>query len=362
MAAALSGLRSMSADADCHLVRIEAARASRVASHLFFASGALTILNVYLPSDLPVNRPVLMTTALAALLLGLVTRYAPWTRLPAPLVLLVAPAAFADLAVADAYGGVSPYSYAVYYVVIFVWVGMTLPPRTSYALAPLAALAYVAPPLLGSAAGPNSVQSVTVVIPVAVLVGEVLARATRGQEQARTALHRQVARNEELASRDALTGLLNRRGFREAARRRLEESCEPDGAFVLLFLDLDGLKTVNDTSGHSQGDRLLQGLARVLQRVFRDEDVVGRLGGDEFAVLVPGVADPARVTARIADAVATYNATAQPGPRLEVSIGAVSGDGTAGEGLDAVLARADRLMYADKQRRRVDGPASRVAG
>lgn len=352
----------MSAVADCSPVRIEAARASRVASPLFFASGTLTILNVYLPSDLPVNRPVLMTTALTALLLGALTRYAPWHRLPAPLVLLVAPAAFADLAVADAYGGVSAYSYAVYYVVIFVWVGMTLPPRMSYALAPLAALAYVAPPLLGGAVGPNAVQSVTVVIPVAVLVGEVLARAMQGQERARTALHRQVARNEELASRDALTGLLNRRGFRKAARRRLEGITEPDRAFVLLFLDLDGLKTVNDTTGHARGDRLLKGLARVLQRVFRDEDVVGRLGGDEFAVLVPGITDPARVTARVVEAVATYNATAPPGPPLEVSIGAVSSDGTRGEALDAALARADRLMYADKQRRRAGSPAARAAG
>lgn len=111
----------------------------------------------------------------------------------------------------------------------------------------------------------------------AVTAGVVLARftyAVRGEEAARSeALYR--------ASRDELTGLLNRHSLLEAVNAAVVG--EQQGA--LLFLDLDGLKNVNDTVGHAAGDAMLREAARCLQRAAGSGDVVSRLGGDEFAVL-----------------------------------------------------------------------------
>jgi len=85
----------------------------------------------------------------------------------------------------------------------------------------------------------------------------------------------------ELALRDPLTGLANRRRFEE----RLIETCNHHAPFAILFIDLDRFKQVNDTHGHAIGDRLLEQVALRLQQSVRKTDLVARLGGDEFAIL-----------------------------------------------------------------------------
>jgi diguanylate cyclase (GGDEF)-like protein len=93
--------------------------------------------------------------------------------------------------------------------------------------------------------------------------------------------------NENLARRDALTGLLNRRAFDELMGQEINRLNRFKRPFTLLVLDLDKFKLVNDTKGHAAGDELLKSLARVLTGSFRDTDFVARLGGDEFGVILP---------------------------------------------------------------------------
>jgi diguanylate cyclase (GGDEF)-like protein len=103
------------------------------------------------------------------------------------------------------------------------------------------------------------------------------------------ARHQDEQRNDlaRLSRTDALTGVLNRRGFED----RLDaEIAENRGPVTLVLIDLDDFKSVNDTHGHAAGDELLRWVAQTTAGVVRHIDAVARLGGDEFAVLLPGSA------------------------------------------------------------------------
>ncbi|MEV5003807.1 GGDEF domain-containing protein [Nocardioides sp. LML1-1-1.1] len=135
-----------------------------------------------------------------------------------------------------------------------------------------------------------------------------------------------------LAQTDDLTGTLNRRGFGEHVAEAMPREQSSDAA--VAFIDINGLKAVNDREGHVAGDRLIQDVARILQMAVRPGDVVGRVGGDEFAVFALDL-DPATLRAR-----------------LEVALSGRASVGTAAlhspdELYDALLA-ADVQMYAAK--------------
>ena len=149
---------------------------------------------------------------------------------------------------------------------------------------------------------------------------------------------------------DPLTGLLNRRAFEDRLKESLTRS-RRDETGVLLFIDLDGFKKVNDTEGHEAGDKLLAVVADRLRSAVRPEDIIARLGGDEFAIIAPGPSDEAAVTAiceRILRSV--------PGPvvvdRMEHTIGTSIGVARYpedGQDLDEVLMKADSAMYRAKE-------------
>jgi signal transduction histidine kinase len=146
----------------------------RLAGLLFVGSGLLGAVTIPLTPD-DANKPVLVLTAIIAIGIGVVVWMAPWERWPRSATLWLVPPAFGLIAVTNVYGGSDPYSFAVYFVVVFVWIGLCHPRWTSLAFAPLAALAYVLP--LFSLQGPhlaNGLGSAAVVIPVCVLVGESL--------------------------------------------------------------------------------------------------------------------------------------------------------------------------------------------
>jgi diguanylate cyclase (GGDEF)-like protein len=96
-----------------------------------------------------------------------------------------------------------------------------------------------------------------------------------------------LEREHTLASADGLTESLNARAFKDACRSRLELATRYKHPIVLGYIDLDGFKAINDSSGHSEGDLVLITVARTLARCVRATDIVGRLGGDEFAILLP---------------------------------------------------------------------------
>ena len=208
------------------------------AGRLLLAAGIFTLVNNYLPGSQYLDVRVLNGVGLTAVLLGLVSLRLPWHRFPlrAPLVLVLA--AFALISLGNQYGGVSDFSYAVYFVVVFVWVGIGQPPRTSYWLAPFAVAAYVLPFLDDSPAPTNAVASVTVAVPVCVLVGEVLAAQVRRLDRSREQLRDRLEVLERLAS---ASGELGRDLDSAAVTQRLADA----GVLVLagtgaLFAEVDG--------------------------------------------------------------------------------------------------------------------------
>jgi diguanylate cyclase len=150
---------------------------ARKAGWLLAAAGVFTILNNYLPGAGHLDIGVLNLIGGAAIALGLLGRGLPWHRWPPQAPVVFAPAAFVLIALGNRFGGVSAFSYATYFVLAFTWVGLAFPPRTSWLLAPVAAAAYVLPAVTGAESGPGSVSSVTVAIPVCVVVAETIARA-----------------------------------------------------------------------------------------------------------------------------------------------------------------------------------------
>ena len=160
------------------------------------------------------------------------------------------------------------------------------------------------------------------------------------------------AKEEELlnlALTDDLTGLYNRRGFRLMAEQELRHSRRLGDPVVLLSIDIDLFKQINDTFGHKEGDRTLKMVATSLKQNFRSSDIIGRWGGDEFLVLALDAPEGSvsamerRFRENLADAFRQRGLSLQVG----VSIGHASGEE---ESLDQLIEVADRLMYEAKKK------------
>jgi diguanylate cyclase (GGDEF)-like protein len=154
----------------------------------------------------------------------------------------------------------------------------------------------------------------------------------------------------QMAVLDELTGLNNRRGFVLVCQHLCQVANRNGRRLALLFLDLDGLKQINDGCGHAEGDRALVDTAQILVRTFRKADVLGRLGGDEFVVLLAeGTSDGAdRALERLRTNVVAFNQEAARPYRLSVSVGLSWYDPAAPAPVDALIEQADRAMYVEK--------------
>ncbi len=154
-----------------------------------------------------------------------------------------------------------------------------------------------------------------------------------------------ASRLRQNATVDGLTGLVNGRAWREALDRELVRSQRTGVALSVAFIDVDGLKQLNDEHGHAEGDRAISAVAESLQAGMRQHDVVARVGGDEFVVLLPDS------TANHAEAAITRVRASSPIP---FSIGVAQRRD--GEGAQEVISRADQAMYEQKRVRRA-GPS-----
>jgi diguanylate cyclase (GGDEF)-like protein len=154
-----------------------------------------------------------------------------------------------------------------------------------------------------------------------------------------------VARLTAQATRDPLTGLLNRRGILAALDAALARAT-PLAPLSVLLVDLNGFKAVNDRHGHAVGDRLLAALAELLATNARAGDPVGRLGGDEFLVVLPH-ADGGHAGAVVRQLAAALADEATLPSGVGYSLGLATA--TTSEAAVALLARADRALYEAKR-------------
>jgi len=156
---------------------------------------------------------------------------------------------------------------------------------------------------------------------------------------------------QQLNLRDELTGLYNYRGFNLFAEQAYRLAARSRQPFGVLFVDMDNLKVINDTLGHSTGSVFLIETARLLSSTFRETDVIGRLGGDEF--VVAGFFEPLEISTaieRLRSAASARNV--MDGHSISLSLGYAASEPGSTEPLKAVVARADKAMYKEKREKK----------
>ncbi len=172
----------------------------------------------------------------------------------------------------------------------------------------------------------------------------------RAQEQSEQ-LERLAAQLEQLSLEDELTGLYNRRGLDLLGGNAVARAAREQSPLCVLFMDLDGLKTINDGFGHAAGDAALVTAATVLRESVRQTDSVGRIGGDEFAAVLAGVS--AAEAEELCERVRRSAHARAPGEHsLTVSIGVAELQPGELDTLDELIAAADRAMYDGRRLRR----------
>jgi len=172
------------------------------------------------------------------------------------------------------------------------------------------------------------------------VVEEALAKAEKTEAQLRY-----------IADHDSLTGLLDRRRFRSELDQYVSFSARYGGQGAVMIIDIDGLKTVNDSLGHHAGDVLIRRVAGIMRERVRATDIVARLSGDEFAVLMPqtDTAGAMQLGEDLRAQVAESAPAAPEGDGATISVGITMFGGEHGVGAEAVLLAADQAMYRAKE-------------
>src|SRR5216684_7558700 len=179
-------------------------------------------------------------------------------------------------------------------------------------------------------------------------ISEILMRAVRCAAKQ----YMLLAELGDLALVDELTGLYNRRGFMAIAERQLKVGRRSGKGMLLFFTDVDDLKQINDSYGHSEGDKALRRTAHALEMTFRDSDVIARIAGDEFAVLAIEAADHSEATirARLCEDLKSISA-GESRYVISLSLGAARFDPRGNTSIGELMAQADKAMYEEKRHR-----------
>jgi diguanylate cyclase (GGDEF)-like protein len=171
---------------------------------------------------------------------------------------------------------------------------------------------------------------------------------TREREEA---LRRSAEHMQNLSLIDELTQLRNRRGFFELTQQALKVAKREQYAMGLFFMDVNGLKQINDGFGHLTGDQALRDVASVLRHTFRDSDILARIGGDEFVALahVHAPQDMDALRGRLREHLREFNSSRTRAYVLDLSIGTTVAEVPTEEDVQSLLALADAAMYAEKR-------------
>jgi len=173
--------------------------------------------------------------------------------------------------------------------------------------------------------------------------------------------HRVMERLRESSVRDELTGLYNRRGFNFLSQQQINISKRNKKPLYVMVFDLDGLKRINDTFGHIEGDKVISDFARALKKTLRESDIIGRSGGDEFVALLTESKGPAarKVVSRLNKNLAGMRAAGERGATVSFSSGFAKYEPGKSRSLAEVFKKADKLMYEEKNRKNKVGKLSR---
>ena len=164
----------------------------------------------------------------------------------------------------------------------------------------------------------------------------------------------------ELSITDELTGLANRRGFFTFAHQQFKQLRRTKESLVLLYIDLDSFKSINDGLGHQMGDEVLIDAATILRETFRESDIIARMGGDEFAVILVNSPEASSdvTRGRLQVRIDGYNARHDGRPPLAMSVGVAVFDHSRPVTVDDLVREADARMYEEKLRKK-GGPSGR---
>jgi diguanylate cyclase (GGDEF)-like protein len=311
------------------LLSLAAAARGRALRYALLATGVPVAIAT--ADDFGAHHLVFFIGAFVACVVPAITIYSSGRRrmICAAAALLGIPA----LTMTQAYSGGVSSGYAVLTVMPMIWFGLQAADgELAAGMLLLAACSYLPMLMIGPPAYPIDWGHATVLV----FVGFTVAGALRAITHEMRVL---ASRLQEEAVVDDLTGLLNRRGWRYNAPRELARSMRSDRPVALAIIDLDEFKSLNDTLGHSEGDRVLRETADRMQATLRLGDVLARPGGDEFVALLCNstLEGALRVIARLRQLTPADGA---------FSAGVAVWD--RGEDLTSLLDRADQALYAAK--------------
>jgi diguanylate cyclase (GGDEF)-like protein len=213
--------------------------AGKLAAFLFMGAGALSTITLLLPQAPGVNRTAVAIVSASAVVIGVVVLLLPWDRWPRRATLVLLPLAFTLISVGNYFGAArQPYTYGIFFVVAFVWIGISHARWTSLAFAPLAAIGFLAPILARSDTSGGALAAAVLTIPVCVLVGESLARVSTDERRSRESAH-SLARVAQ-----ALVGHLDLQDLAQTLVDEARSALRAEQA-VLVHLDPEA-KTVTD--------------------------------------------------------------------------------------------------------------------
>jgi diguanylate cyclase (GGDEF)-like protein/PAS domain S-box-containing protein len=154
---------------------------------------------------------------------------------------------------------------------------------------------------------------------------------------------------------DELTGLYNRRGFLAFAEHYYNQARRAHKRLMVFYADLDGMKQINDTYGHKEGDAALARTANILRGTFRDSDVIARIGGDEFTILATGASDDnaENICARLQENIRQFNLQGEHRFHLSLSIGVAYFSANCAFSIEELMTQADDAMYRNKRRKKL---------